>query len=482
MSGLSTSTITNRLAATGTTAATQQLILQFLNGAPSAAVLAGSEPQEGPIEDSPSSGTGDQVRDYDIGLVVAQRLIARRSALGGSYSALTQLANIKGFGIDKFNDLIYTFTRSLHEVSGIVFNFNTGTHTNDALNLRRNFSTTLPSPFWRRGLSVPASDSCALYAIQPTQGQPLAIRVYLRANGVSAAFVRAVGGGRLGNVKEQLVSFDASGASGWQSFQLEAPTFHAHGVCATTIAWAWQWRLRPTDPWRPLVTTRHRLYVTLGLPTLPWVQTTGSSSLPWTDALDIACAWAHGATTRDAAAALVTTRYNASGRVSYDTVSGATFYGFVDYNLTQMINRLNGGVGLGEKVNCTDSANTVSTFANLLGCDLWQSRMSSGFQLNPMIAIGYNTWAIPFSGSFSYHEVAWKGACTSADNVFDGCLKVDGDADPVNAPHTPLLATDMLFGDCSAMNYRLRLCPPGASGCGACQPQPATTRKRRPIV
>ena len=27
----------------------------------------------------------------------------------------------------------------------------------------------------------------------------------------------------------------------------------------------------------------------------------------------------------------------------------------------------------------------------------------------PMIAIGYNVWAIPFSGSFSYHEVAWTG-------------------------------------------------------------------------
>jgi len=46
-------------------------------------------------------------------------------------------------------------------------------------------------------------------------------------------------------------------------------------------------------------------------------------------------------------------------------------------------------MGLGEKVNCTDSANTVSTLANLLGCDLWQSRMGWSFDLNPLIAIGY---------------------------------------------------------------------------------------------
>jgi hypothetical protein len=253
-------------------------------------------------------------------------------------------------------------------------------------------------------------------------------------------------------------------------------------VNAYNIAWQWQFRLHAGDPWRGILTTRHRIFVILNAPTLPWVQTVGSASLPWTDGLEIACTWAQGKTDRVAAAAAITAGYNGCGRVSYDTVSGATFYGFVSYNLTQMIDRLNGGVGLGEKVNCTDSADTVATFANLVGCDLWESRMASSFALNPMIAIGYNVWAIPFSGSFSYHEVAWTGACTVNDRVFDGCLKVDGDADPTTAPHTALLPTNMLFGDCATMNYRLRLCPPTATGCVKCVPQPATTRQRRPIV
>lgn len=481
MSGLSASTITSTLAAHGTDAATQALIVQFLNNVGSAAALAGTEHQAGPVFDDPTSGSGVQARGYDIGLTVAQRIVTQRANLGG-FSSLAQLAHIKGFGADKFNDLIYSFTRVVHELTAIEFNWNNATSSNDSMNLRRSFAASAPSPSWLKGASVNAADSIALYSIADTSGRPLAIRVALRADGLSAAFVRATGGGTLGPMAEQLVSFDAAGASGWQTFALPAPTFHAAGVGRHDIEWRWQWRARSTDAWRDLRATRHRIYVTLAAPTLPWVQAAGSTSLPWADALDIACVWAAGATTRDAAAALVTQRYNGCGVVAYDTVSGATFYGWGSYNLTQMINRLNGGPGLGAKVNCTDSANTVSTLANLLGCDLWQSRMQSGFALNPMIAIGFNTWAVPFNGSFSYHEVAWKGGCTQFDNVFDGCLKVDGDANPTSAPHTPLLATNLLFGDCATMNYRLRLCPPGPGGCGACVPAPATTRQRRALI
>lgn len=481
MSGLSSQEILNKLAAEGTTPATKALILAFLNAAPNANAIAGIEPEEGPIVDAPTGGYGDQISDYDIGVVVAQRILNRRSALG-SFTDLTQLQGIRAFGADKFHDFLYSFTRTVYEVSAIIFNFNSATITNDALNLRKNASMPAPSPAWSRGVSSTYADSPVVYSIKETQGSPLAIRVAFRANGISGAFVRAIGGGRLGAVKEQYVSFDSAGNSGYETFQLENPTFHAHGVNAYNIAWHWQWRLKATEPWRSLLVTRHRLFVILGAPTLPWVQTAGSTSLPWTDALEIACRWASGATDRVMAASRIAEGYNGSGRVAYDTAMGATFYGYASYNLTQMIDRLNGGPGLGQKVNCTDSANTVSTFANLLGCDLWQSRMASSFDLNPMIAIGYTTWAIPFSGSFSYHEVAWTGACAESDRVFDGCLKVDGDADPTTAPHTALLPLNMVFGDCTTMNYRLRLCPPTPTGCPRCQPQPATSRQRRAII
>jgi len=481
MAGVSASYINWKLAAEGTTQATQDLILAFLNAAPNAAAIAGVEPVEGPIVDDTTEGFGDQVRDYDIGIDVAQRIINKRNSLGG-FTSLTELAGISHFGQDKLNDLIVSFSRTVHAITAIRFNWNSASFSNDGLALRRNYTTGVPSPSWQQGVSSNYADSPACYAIKETLGNSLAIRVSLRANGLSGAYVRALVGNRLGPVAERFVSFDSSGYSGYETFELASPTFHAHGVDAMNVRWRWQWREKAGDPWRELLTTRHRVYVILRAPTLPWVQTLGSQALPWTDALELACGWARGAGTVEAAATAITAAYNSSGRVSYDTIQGQTKYGSVAFNLTQMLARLNGGVGLGEKVNCTDSANTVSTLANLVGCDLWQSRMGWSFDLNPLIAIGYNTWAVPFNGGFSYHEVAWTGACTEYDRVYDGCLQVDGDADPTAAPQTPLLPTDMVFGNCTAMDYRLRLCPPTANGCGDCEPLPNTTRQRRTII
>jgi hypothetical protein len=278
--------------------------------------------------------------------------------------------------------------------------------------------------------------------------------------------------------KDVTPAFNPSGLTNPIDFELMWPL--PWTVERADVSLDWYARLIPGPAQTAAIGSAvHRVYIILGRPTAPWGQQPA-----WVAALDRACGWAAGASNVDDAARLVTERYNGSGVVSYDTVQGATKYGNPTFNLTAMLERLNGGFGLGEKVNCTDSANTVSTLANLLGCDLWQSRMETpgdSFALNPVVAIGYNIWEVPFGFGFSYHEVPWKGACTQNEQIFDGCLKVDGDADPTTAPHTPLLPTNMLFGDCVAMNYRKRLCPPSPAGCPKCQPQPAT-RKRRPIA
>lgn len=295
--------------------------------------------------------------------------------------------------------------------------------------------------------------------------------------------------GSLGGVRRKTVTpvFNASGLSNAIDFDFMWPL--PGGVGKPDVTLDWYAHKSPGPAWVvPIGSTKHRLYLVLAKPTAPWVAET-----PWVSALEIACGWAAGATTQDDAAARITQSYYNCGKVKYDVAGGgSTCYGGGPYMLSEMIDRLNGGPGLGQWVNCTDSANTVSTFANLLGCDLWQSRMASNpslipsFNLNSILAIGYppalypNGW--PHWPSFNYHEVAWKGACTANDNVFDGCLMVDGDSDPTTAPHSWLLPINTLFGDCTTMNYRMRLSPPNAGGCANCQPQPGAFRQRRVIA
>jgi|GEM_PF-826922 len=77
--------------------------LQFINNANTAEDIAGSEPEIGPVVDNPETGYGDQIDDYDIGIRVAKRIIE-----AGNFSSLRELMAIKGFGIDKLNDLLYS--------------------------------------------------------------------------------------------------------------------------------------------------------------------------------------------------------------------------------------------------------------------------------------------------------------------------------------------------------------------------------------
>lgn len=183
------------------------------------------------------------------------------------------------------------------------------------------------------------------------------------------------------------------------------------------------------------------------------------------------------------AAALVTRSVYALGPsvVTYDCPGGgSSHYSAGPFDCTAFLERLCGGMGNGVYINCSDCATIVSTFANALGCDLWQSRMGYGFDLNELLAIGSTVWKTACGWpAFSYHEVAWKGACTAADAVYDACLRVDGDGDPTQPPRVALLPQDLRFGNPGDLLYRDCLATP--AGRANCNPQPAT-RARRALV
>jgi hypothetical protein len=406
------------------------------------------------------------------------------------------------------------------QLDSIAFNHDSSAATYDAINLRKNASFWLTVPEWQRGVSVLPEDSTAAYAVAQVGTNTVTIQAVLSCTDPSVhhawiravdavvdpppplgclgwiivlirAILRALFGNVLGEVRNREVTFSA-GQTGPLSFEL-IHTKLAHAVVGPhTTKWRWQYKLKKKDPWVDFQQTEHRIFVILDLPTAPWQQTPyqqNNRQLPWTDVLKYACQWGLGATTQVAAATGVTRGVYQLGPavVSYDCPGGgSSHYSWGGFDCVAFIDRLQGGFGNGYYVNCSDCATFVSTFANILGCDLWQSRMSDngfvGFGLNPMLGIGSNTWEPCCHGepgwgdAFSYHEVGWTAGCTASDRVYDGCLQVDGDADPTAAPHTALLPTDMVFGNTGDGTYRDRLATP--SGRPHCNPQPATRQRR----
>lgn len=418
-------------------------------------------------------------------------------------------------------------------LEAIKFNHNENSASSDALNIVKNYNQPISAPEWRRNACFNAEDSLAAYAIEEIQENTLTIQIQCRTTdpSIHAVEIKAVdptreyyrrGGGCLywflteilgakvdpppptnynilGEVKTKRLEF-SDGLSNFETFELENIRINkSTGVGIHKNCWEWLYRNpnlpSPNDNWRWLATnyanrTYHRIYTTVKNPALPWGQTPGRE--PWTDILEYACRWANGASTDEMAARKITRAvYNLGPDVlEYDCPGGGySWYsaGSV-FDCTSFIDLLKGGIGMGRYINCSDCATIVSTFANILGCSLWQSRMghtSHVFYLNPIKSLGANVWypgcdpnEFPgWGGFFGYHEVAWTGNCLANDHVYDACLAVDGDADPTSQPHTELLPIRMKFGDVGDGDYRDRLAAPGSRS--YCNPRPDSRQRRQ---
>lgn len=420
----------------------------------------------------------------------------------------------------------------------IKFNHDPNSATHDALNIRKNATQIITVPEWQRGISVNASDSRAAYAIAETLGRAIRIQakfaridpqltsVEVRAVPVSpfaplisqleVLLLSTVGtpqfsfyltlyytllemarAGRenlLGFVRARRVDF-VNIESAFETFELTEHRLWAQGVGVQNVTWRWQYRRIAAEPWIDFAESKHRIYTVLDVPNQPWQQQPfllANTSLPWTDVLDYACRWAERTTNFADAAIQVTRAVFELGPavMEYDCPGlGSSHYTIVfpfeAFDCTAFLNLLQGGFGNGRLVNCTDCACVVSTFSNILGCSLFQSRMFSDsgvlFPVNPILAIGSSVWQRPcnFPG-FSFHEVAWEGASDENTNVFDACLLVNGAFDPTRPPEIPLLPANLRFGNIFEREYRFRLVP--AAGLLLCEPQPFTSRQRRPVI
>ena len=395
------------------------------------------------------------------------------------------------------------------QLESIQFNHDSNSASHDGLNLRRNATQTITLPEWRRGASINPEDAPVAYSIADTQGNTITIKAQFRRinsniesleiraidptvtppgsgcmaviQSIFSALARAISGNVIGEVKAKTVRFQANGLSPITTFELQNVTLWQTGVGVRTTEWQWQYRLNSGAAWTNFDKSEHRVYSVLNTPTGPWQQTPfnlGNTQILWTDVLDHACRWALLTQTSVQAASRITQSvYNLGPSIiEYDCPhGGASHYtSSGQFNCTAFLDRITGGLGNGQYVNCTDCGTFVSVFSNAVGVDLWSSRMGYNFDLYPIKAIGSAIWqtACGWPG-FSYHEVAWEGACTNADKIYDACLMVDSDGNPATPPHTGLLPTDIVF-----TTYRDMLVP--AADHADCTAKPST-RIRRPV-
>jgi hypothetical protein len=395
-------------------------------------------------------------------------------------------------------------------IEAIKFNHDPLMASADAINIRKNETETVPVPEWER----PLTNAPAAYAISETRGNTITIQArFSCVPPVSSLEIRAIDPTRnpilsdvedfldevfawlgpipriltnnvLGTVKSRQVVFNEQGESDFARFELENLRIQDVGVSVSTTRWQWQYRLNATSPWTDFDTTDHRIYTVLSIPREPWSQspaTMNNTELPWTEVLELACTWASGAKTPDEAAVGVTRGMRTLEQTTSVVYDFGPYYSYPHFDCTAFLNLASGGPGRGLHVNCDDCATVVSSFANILGCELWQSDMlpgvGLGFYTNPIRLFGRTNWE---PVEFGHHEVAWEGACSENEDVYDACVEVDGDDEPTIAPpQTPLLPANLRFGRSEERAYVFRLSPPPTPS--TARPRPSLNRVRRAI-
>lgn len=364
------------------------------------------------------------------------------------------------------------------QVEEVHFNHDTSSASADAITIAKDgTSGAVVAPEWSR--SPVKRDPCA-YALGAISG-PVTIKARfsggppdgvrkiraIDANPVPAAqpgcggyiawliqaIVHAIFG-TVGEVLERDVSFNSKGHSALEAFTLNATYLGANGFVSKRNT-VWRWQYKSNGSWVDFDTTDHTIYVTLDMPSAPWLQSGTASQLPWAIALDQACLWAVATKTKDDVAAAVTREVNRVPNVSY---TPATMFGFGDYQLSSYLTHLGGGAFV---MNCTDAADAVTTLSNLLGCNLAEGRFFTMVTREFLTLSGDATnpadWV---SWSWSYHEICWLND-QSSNTVWDGCLQLDmSDTPGVHVAHLPV---KMTFSVPDPTDYKTRLI---ASGTG----------------
>lgn len=365
-------------------------------------------------------------------------------------------------------------------LKSISFNYHSDLSKTGAFHLRRNETQTVIVPEWQPHVCANHECSPVGYRINELPVE-MTIQASIKNEGAQSVLVRAIAesGHLLGNTSEETIPANTSAVKTFKLSDARATVMQA-GIGRHDIVWRWQFSITPGN-WTEFQTTRHRVYTVLARPQSPWMPDEDDSDeihQPWTEVLDYACKWAEGvkgtvAAAGDEATRLITNQVYDLGATLF---MHATDPGYAHklFDCTLFLELLRTRVGH-QTVNCEDCATIVSTFANILGCELWQSCMTAafGFDTNHVLQIGdRDQWA---PTGFVQHTVAWKGACREQDLLFDAFLLVDGDDKPFEPPPVALRPSGTTFGAAGDKTYRFRLVHPDSF----CAPAPDDARYKR---
>lgn len=282
---------------------------------------------------------------------------------------------------------------TLGRPTSIRFDWDLATHRDDALPLRKDWAGALPGGGWTSS-ALSAADSPGLWALTPTAGQTVKIRVRFATdtpgyNGSLA--IAATGGGVLGAIDRTVLTFvggqsvdPVTGLPGEVSLPLSRRTFTV--PLRQDVAWAWRsGAAGGTTATAPTgVQSKHRVYLIPAKPAAPWVAGAWSNLNPWTLALD--WIWEHALAPSVVPTNLVASSISAGHRTTkvlaarlLSAVWGAGF----QYDTTTGLpmfrdSTVPGGLHLGDWLagpggvrggvtNCYDLAAVFAALASLLG-------------------------------------------------------------------------------------------------------------------
>ncbi len=367
-------------------------------------------------------------------------------------------------------------------LENIAFNHDADLSKTGSFFLRRNETQVVPIPEWRNECCSNPECAPAGYVIDrlpftlTIKASFLCDDLQATSINVQALETTAAGTSILGVVEARTVPLQ-NGRSGLVEFNLPnaRSRITGAGVSVSDVTWQWQFATG-TQAWKDFQTTEHRIYSVSRMPNKPWNPTSNSLTdinVPWTEVLDHACAWAAGLIQENEIAESITRNVYQLGQQELMRWDGGPCYVRNDlFDCTAFLQLLKQRIGNGQAVNCDDCATIVSTFSNILGCNLFQSNMGFDFDTHPVLLIG-NTEECAMR--FGKHAVAWQLECDASAALFDACLQVDTDGKPGirDIDHEFTQPTGLVFDNMQPDSYKFCF-----FNVGACEPKPRKKKQR----